>query len=68
MIRVLKPNGRVIITDLLSNSWLGKMEVVSADAHGPFSVNELKDFFTKYGLKDVKVSSIKYWLIGMGKK
>ncbi len=68
MIRVLKPNGRVIITDLLSNSWLGKMEVVSADAHGPYSVDELKAFFTKYGLKDVKVSSIKYWLIGMGKK
>lgn len=70
MIRALKPNGRVIITDFLSNTLLGKLEVVyhSAETHGPFSVNELEVLFAKCGLKDIKVSRIKSWIIGMGKK
>ena len=71
MIRVLKPNGRVIITDFLSNTLLGKLEVAfhSAEAHGPFSVKELESLFAKCGLKDIKVSQVKkHWIIGMVKK
>lgn len=70
IVRVLKPNGWVIITDFLKDTWLGKMEVAAhrAGAHGPFSVDELEALFTKCGLNDVKASRIRSWLIGMGKK
>jgi ubiquinone/menaquinone biosynthesis C-methylase UbiE len=70
ILRVLKSNGRVIITDFLRDTWLGKMEVAahSADAHGPFSVNELESLFAKYELKNVKVSRVRSWIIGVGTK
>jgi ubiquinone/menaquinone biosynthesis C-methylase UbiE len=70
IIRVLKPNGRVVLTDFLGGTWLGKMEVAahSADAHGPFSVNELETLFAKCGLRDVKARGVRSWIIGMGTK
>jgi ubiquinone/menaquinone biosynthesis C-methylase UbiE len=70
MIRVLKPNGWVIITDYLRDTWLGKMATTyhSADAYGLFSVNELEALFAKCGLKDVRAIQTKSWIIGMGKK
>ncbi len=69
IIRVLKPNGRVIITDFLKDTWFGKMEAAAhrAEAHGPFSIIELKVLFAKCGLKDVKASQVRSWIIGMGK-
>ncbi len=70
MIRVLKPNGWIIITDFLSNTFLGRMEVKAhgKEAHGPFNIIELESLFTKVGLKDIKVFAEKGWIIGMGKK
>ncbi|MCZ7405637.1 MAG: class I SAM-dependent methyltransferase [Candidatus Methanoperedens sp.] len=70
MIRVLKPNGWVIITDYLKDTWLGKMATAyhSADTYGLFSVNELEALFAKCELKDVRASQTKSWIIGMGKK
>jgi len=71
MVRVLKPNGWVMITDFLSNSMFGKLEVAlhRTEAHGPFSIKELESLFAKSGLRDIKVSQVKKnWIIGMGKK
>ena len=71
MVRVLKPNGWVMITDFLSGSMFGKFEVAvhSMEAHGPFSIKELESLFAKSGLRDIKVSHVKKnWIIGMGKK
>lgn len=70
MTRVLKPNGWVVITDFLSNTIVGNLEVRahSAEAHGPFGVDELDSLFVKSGLKDVKVSAEKSWIVGIGKK
>ena len=69
ILRVLKPNGKIIITDF-RNTWIGKLigRFHGDEAHGPFSVNELETLFTKYRLKNVKVRPLKHWIIGMGKK
>jgi len=70
MIRVLKSDRWVIITDFLSNTLLGKMEVRahSKEAHGPFDTRELESLFNKAGLKEIKVFVEKRWIIGIGKK
>lgn len=70
MIRVLKPNRWIIITDFLSDTLLGKLEVSahSKEVHGPFNIIELESLFAKVGLKDIKVFVENRWIIGMGKK
>ena len=69
MIRVLKPRGWVIVTDF-RDTQIGKRigAAHSEEAHGPLSVNELETLFAKAGLKNVKVSPVKHWVIGVGKK
>lgn len=69
MLRVLKPNGWVIITDF-RDTRVGKQIGVAhrEEAHGPLSVNELEAFFIKAGLKAVKVRPVKHWVIGLGRK
>lgn len=69
MLRVLKPNGKLIITDF-SNTWIGRRIGAAhrPEAHGPLSVAELKTLFAKAGLKEVKVRPVKHWVIGVGKK
>ncbi len=68
MIRVLKPGGWVIVTDFRDTKIGRKIAAHNKRAHGPFSVNELETLFTEAGLSKVKVSSVKHWVIGIGKK
>jgi len=69
MLRVLKPSGWVIISDFRDTRITRLIcRSHSEDAHGPFSVNELETLFIKTGLNNVKVSPIKHWVIGVGRK
>jgi ubiquinone/menaquinone biosynthesis C-methylase UbiE len=67
--RVLKPNGKIIVIDF-RNTWIGKLicKSHSKDAHGPFTVNELKSLFAKSGLNNIKVYPVKHWVIGVAEK
>lgn len=69
LLRVLKPNGWMIITDFRDT---GFSKLICRShcklAHGPFSVNELETLLAKVGLNSVKVGSIKNWVIGVGRK
>jgi ubiquinone/menaquinone biosynthesis C-methylase UbiE len=69
MLRVLKPNGWVMITDF-RDTRISRLICRShrEGAHGPFSVHELETLLTKTGLNHVKVNSVKHWVIGIGKK
>jgi ubiquinone/menaquinone biosynthesis C-methylase UbiE len=69
MLRVLKPGGWVMITDFRDTK-VSRIICRShhEESHGPFSVNELETLLTKTGLNSVKVSPVKHWVIGMGKK
>jgi ubiquinone/menaquinone biosynthesis C-methylase UbiE len=69
MRRVLKPGGWVILSDF-GYTRISKQICRShrEGAHGPFSVNELETLFTKTGLNNVKVSPVKHWVIGIGRK
>jgi ubiquinone/menaquinone biosynthesis C-methylase UbiE len=69
MLRVLKTNGWVMITDF-RDSRISRLICRShrEGSHGPFSVNELETLFTKAGLKSVKVSPVRHWVMGIGKK
>lgn len=69
MTRVLKPEGRVIITDF-RDTWNGKRIGAAhrSEDHGPYSVDELKSLFSKVALKKVDVKPIKHWVMGMGQK
>ena len=69
MLRVLKPGGWVVISDF-RDTRISKLICRShrEDAHGPFSVNELETLFTKTGLSNVKVSPVRHWVIGVGRK
>jgi protein-S-isoprenylcysteine O-methyltransferase Ste14/SAM-dependent methyltransferase len=67
MIRVLKPNGWIIITDF-RDTRISKLicRPHSEDAHGPFRVNELETILSEAGLSKVKVKPIRHWIIGIG--
>jgi ubiquinone/menaquinone biosynthesis C-methylase UbiE len=69
MLRVLKPNGWVIISDF-RDTRISKLICRShrEESHGPFSVHELETLFIQAGLKSVKVSPVRHWVIGIGKK
>jgi ubiquinone/menaquinone biosynthesis C-methylase UbiE len=69
MIRVLKPGGWVIITDF-RDTQIGKRigATHNEKAHGAFSVTELENLFAHAGLSNVKVSPVRHWVIGVGKK
>lgn len=69
MLRVLKPSGWVVITDFRDTK-VSRIICRShrEDAHGPFSVYELEALFTKAGMKNVKVSPVRHWVIGVGRK
>jgi ubiquinone/menaquinone biosynthesis C-methylase UbiE len=73
IIRVLKPNGFLIIVDFLKDSKMGKKfdffhHHVHGDAHGTFSVKEVEALYAKCGLKDINVNADKSWFIGIGRK
>jgi len=69
MLRVLKPSGWVMITDF-RDTRISRLICRShrEESHGPFSVHQLETLFTKAGLKNVKVSPVRHWVIGVGKK
>lgn len=69
MLRVLKPNGWIIITDF-RDSWLGKClnKAEGENVHGSFSINDIETLFAKSGLRDVKIIPVRHWVIGIGKK
>jgi len=69
MLRVLKPSGWVMITDFRDTK-VSRIICRShrEESHGPYSVNELETLFIKAGLKNVKVSPIRHWVIGVGRK
>jgi FkbM family methyltransferase len=69
MLRVLKPSGWVMVTDFRDTK-ISRLICRShrEESHGPFSVRELETLFKKAGLKDVKVSPVRHWVIGIGKK
>ncbi len=69
MVRVLKPNGWVIITDFRKtyfNKWICHFH--SKEPHGPLHPHELEVLFAKVGLRNRKVYPIKSFIIGVGKK
>jgi ubiquinone/menaquinone biosynthesis C-methylase UbiE len=69
MVRVLKPGGKAIVTDF-GVTWLGK-RVAAAHAqedHGPFTMAELQQLLANAGLKDVQVTTIRHWVMGVGTK
>ena len=70
IIRILKPGGWVIVTDFRGDTRIGSKIAAAhnAEAHGPFSVNDLQALFTKTGLNNVNVRQIKNWAIGVGEK
>jgi ubiquinone/menaquinone biosynthesis C-methylase UbiE len=69
MLRVLKPNGWVMITDF-RDTRISRLICRShrEESHGPFSVHELETLFKKAGLKNVRVSPVRHWVIGVGQK
>jgi ubiquinone/menaquinone biosynthesis C-methylase UbiE len=69
MLRVLKPNGWVIISDF-RDTRISKLICRShhEGAHGPLSVHELETLFMKAGLNNVKVRPLKHWVMGVGRK
>ncbi len=69
MIRVLKPNGWLIVTDF-RDTRISKFiyHLHHSQSHGPFSIRELETLFTKSGLKNIKVSPLRNWVMGLGMK
>jgi ubiquinone/menaquinone biosynthesis C-methylase UbiE len=68
-LRILKPGGWVMISDFRDTK-ISRLICRShlEGLHGPFSVHELETLFAKAGLKNVKVSPVRHWVIGIGKK
>jgi SAM-dependent methyltransferase len=69
MLRVLKPEGWVVVTDF-RDTWIGnRVGAAHRDEdHGPFSVGELEFLFGKVGLNRIDVKPIKHWVMGIGQK
>jgi ubiquinone/menaquinone biosynthesis C-methylase UbiE len=69
MVRVLKQGGWVIVTDF-RNTKISRLICRShrRGSHGPFSLHELETLFTNVGLKNLKVSRERHWVIGVGQK
>ena len=66
--RVLKPGGWIIVTEFRYTRIIGVMMKSVFKAHGPYTINELKNLFIKAGLSHIKVSSVRRWVMGIGKK
>lgn len=66
--RVLKIGGWVIITDF-RDTWVTRLVARHReDAHGPFSAIELETLFANVGFRDLKVSPIRSFILGVAKK
>lgn len=63
MYRVLKPGGAVFIVDF--TDWHGYHD---GDAHGPYSVQQLKTLFTEAGFKNLSVETKRHFVVGIGEK
>lgn len=69
MLRVLKPNGWIIITDFRDTQIGKRIAAAHRDEdHGPWGVDELNVLLSNAGLRNVKVLPLKHWVIGSGKK
>lgn len=69
MVRVVRPGGRVIVTDF-RDTWLGR-RIASAhrsEDHGPFGQQELRKLFLDVGLENIRVTAIRHFVIGVGTK
>jgi len=69
MLRVLKPDGWVMITDF-RDTRISRLICRShgRESHGPFSVHELATLLTEAGLKNVRVNPVRHWVSGVGQK
>jgi ubiquinone/menaquinone biosynthesis C-methylase UbiE len=69
MLRVLKPAGWVMITDF-RDTRISRLICRShgGESHGPFSVHELETLLSEAGLKNVRVSPVRHWVIGVAQK
>jgi hypothetical protein len=63
MARVVKPGGSIVVADFRDIRMPH-----GDDAHGPVSIEELKDFLHEAGLIDTVVYPVKRWVVGVGKK
>ena len=70
MHRILKTDGWIVITDFRIDTWIGKRIAAShkGKGHGPFGASELEAIYVKAGIKNVEVSPIKNFILGVGKK
>ncbi|MBI4285360.1 MAG: class I SAM-dependent methyltransferase [Chloroflexi bacterium] len=70
MVRVVRPTGRVIITDFRSGTWVGNRigRAHRTEDHGPFSQQETMALFLGAGLQNIKVSVVRNFIIGVGTK
>ncbi|MEW5815771.1 MAG: hypothetical protein AB1798_10320, partial [Spirochaetota bacterium] len=61
--------GRMLISDFRDTRVGRRIGAAHREeAHGPFSISELESLFVKLGLRDVRVSPVKHWVIGVGTK
>lgn len=69
MMRVLKKDGWVIITDF-RDTRLGKYvgKGYMKEAHGAFSVEKLKQLFESCRLDNIDTKMYRHWVIGVGQK
>jgi ubiquinone/menaquinone biosynthesis C-methylase UbiE len=69
MLRVLKPNGWVLVTDFRDTK-ISRLICRShhEGAHGPFSIGRLETLLAEAGLKNVKVRPMRHWVIGLAQK
>lgn len=70
MVRVVRPGGRVIVTDFRADTWIGSRIAAAhrSEDHGPFRLEELKTLFLQAGLDDVRVSAVRNFVMGVGVK
>lgn len=67
--RVLKPGGRVIITDFRNTSLGKKIAIAHRDgSHGPFSEEELRSLLADTGFSDVKTVPIRNFVLAAGQR
>lgn len=69
MLRVLKPGGWVLMSDFRDTK-ISRLicRCHHEGSHGPFSVGQLETLFVEAGLKSVKVSPLRHWVIGRAQK
>lgn len=68
MMRVLKAGGLLVVSDFGDN-WVGRLAAGHEhDAGGPFSTHRMRALLSDAGLRDVRVVSRRYEVLGVGRK